>query len=244
MDNLHFQPLHNLLNSFFELVEYGDAAGPTPSRQRFFSKAIAFDGNAADIFGGGVSCADSSPVLIGCTITKNTAAKGGGIYCGRRSAPTVTPEPRRAVHRFPPEESERDQPCLRQRGRHCHRAAAVPRCAAGERGPRLAEQDLAGLRRPYGPIFLHAIGRRCLSFVHGGGVRGNPNAYAHATFPDGKDRQQDIYANPWNQGYDEVEQAPRDGHFWSLSKKTGNARLHVMISSSTILVPFTIPARV
>ena len=87
---------------------------------------------------------------------------------------------------------------------------------------------------PYGPLFLHgmvdlaeemgkfesereflyAVGRRCLGFVHGGGVRGNPNAYASATFPEDRARQEEIYADPWNRGYYQVEQAPRDGHFW------------------------------
>jgi len=87
---------------------------------------------------------------------------------------------------------------------------------------------------PYGPIFLHgmvhfaaemgkfetereflyAVGRRCLGFVHGGGVRGNPNAYASATFPEDRAMQEEIYADPWNRGYYKVEQQARDGHFW------------------------------
>ena len=87
---------------------------------------------------------------------------------------------------------------------------------------------------PYGPIFLHgmvdlaeelgkfeterkflyAIGRRCLGFVHGGGLRGNPNSGASATYPKDKARQEEIYADPWNRGYYKVEQPARDGHFW------------------------------
>ena len=79
---------------------------------------------------------------------------------------------------------------------------------------------------PYGPIFLHglvdlaeesgkfdsdrdllfAIGRRCLGFVHGGGVRGNPNSGAPVEGP--------AYAGPWQAGYYQVEQTARDGHFW------------------------------
>ena len=79
---------------------------------------------------------------------------------------------------------------------------------------------------PYGPIFLHgmidlaeerdaleserdvlyAVGRRCLGFVHGGGVRGNPNSGAPVGGP--------AYADPWQVGYYRVEQSARDGHFW------------------------------
>ena len=82
---------------------------------------------------------------------------------------------------------------------------------------------------PYGPIFLHgmvdiaeatgrietesalikAVGRRCLGFVHGGGVRGNPNSGA----PTRKDLAS-LYADPWTLGYYQVEQPARDGHFW------------------------------
>lgn len=82
---------------------------------------------------------------------------------------------------------------------------------------------------PYGPIFLHgvldiaeatgrldsdrelirALGRRCLGFVHGNGVRGNPNAGSRV-----RDDQSKVYADPWNVGYYEVETSSRDGHFW------------------------------
>ncbi|MHC4177023.1 MAG: hypothetical protein ACYSWU_05935 [Planctomycetota bacterium] len=85
---------------------------------------------------------------------------------------------------------------------------------------------------PYGPIFLHgmvdlaeergafetqrdllyAVGRRCLGFVHGGGVRGNPNSYAPATSE--RERLDAVYRNPWQTCYYEVEQTARDGHFW------------------------------
>jgi hypothetical protein len=82
---------------------------------------------------------------------------------------------------------------------------------------------------PYGPIFLHgmldiaeatgriesdrelinAVSRRCLGFVHGGGVRGNPNSGA----PIREDLSA-VYADPWNVGYYDVETSSRDGHFW------------------------------
>ena len=82
---------------------------------------------------------------------------------------------------------------------------------------------------PYGPIFLHgmldiaeatgrieseadlinAIGARCLGFVHGGGVRGNPNSGARVR----QDRSL-IYERPWDHGYFAIEQSARDAHFW------------------------------
>ncbi len=82
---------------------------------------------------------------------------------------------------------------------------------------------------PYGPIFLHgmidiaestgriesesalinAVARRCLGFVHGGGVRGNPNSGAPT-----REELAGLYADPWNLGYYQVEQPARDGHFW------------------------------
>ena len=87
---------------------------------------------------------------------------------------------------------------------------------------------------PYGPIFLHgfvdfaengrletdrdliyAIGRRCLGFVHGGGVRGNPNSGARTYFslPEADDpARKAVYENPWQNGY--YPSGDRDGHFW------------------------------
>ncbi len=82
---------------------------------------------------------------------------------------------------------------------------------------------------PYGPIFLHGmldiaeatgriksdaelvntVGSRVLAFNHGGGVKGNPNSGSRVR----KDRAE-IYADPWNVGYFEVETSARDGHFW------------------------------
>lgn len=82
---------------------------------------------------------------------------------------------------------------------------------------------------PYGPIFLHGmldiaeatgriesdralinvVGQRCLSFLHGGGVRGNPNSGARM-----RNAFEQVYADPWNVGYYDVEQSARDGHFW------------------------------
>ena len=82
---------------------------------------------------------------------------------------------------------------------------------------------------PYGPIFLHgmldvaeatgrieserdliqAVATRCLGFVHGGGVRGNPNSGARV-----RRNRQEPYQDPWNVGYYDVEMSARDGHFW------------------------------
>ena len=82
---------------------------------------------------------------------------------------------------------------------------------------------------PYGPIFLHgmidiaeatgrietdrelinAVGRRCLGFVHGGGVRGNPNSGAAV-----RQTLTEVYRHPWEVGYYNVEASSRDGHFW------------------------------
>ena len=87
---------------------------------------------------------------------------------------------------------------------------------------------------PYGTIFLHglvdyaengrletdreliyALGRRCLGFVHGGGVRGNPNSgaltYLEPPAPDDAARKP-IYDNPWQKGYS--PSGDREGHFW------------------------------
>lgn len=82
---------------------------------------------------------------------------------------------------------------------------------------------------PYGPIFLHgmidvaeatgridsdrvlinSVGQRCLGFLHGGGVRGNPNSGVRM-----RESYEQIYADPWNLGYYDVEQSARDGQFW------------------------------
>ena len=82
---------------------------------------------------------------------------------------------------------------------------------------------------PYGPIFLHglidiaeitgridtekelinAVGNRCLGFIHGGGVRGNPNCGSVV-----RDDLELVYKDPWNYGYYDVETSARDGHFW------------------------------
>jgi len=42
-----------------------------------------------NIFGGGISCSDSSPAIAHCTITENSADVGGGIFCLRSEA-TIT----------------------------------------------------------------------------------------------------------------------------------------------------------
>ena len=82
---------------------------------------------------------------------------------------------------------------------------------------------------PYGPIFLHglvdiaeatgrlesekelidALGRRCLQFAHGGGVRGGPNCGIRQ-----RNDFSEVYADPWNVGYYDVETSSRDAHFW------------------------------
>ena len=82
---------------------------------------------------------------------------------------------------------------------------------------------------PYGPIFLHglvdiaeatgrlesekelidALGRRCLQFAHGGGVRGGPNCGIRQ-----RNDFSGVYADPWNVGYYDVETSSRDVHFW------------------------------
>ena len=82
---------------------------------------------------------------------------------------------------------------------------------------------------PYGPIFLHgmldiaeatgrieteqplinAVAERALGFIHGGGIRGNPNAGSRVRV-----NQQEVYEDPWNVGYYNVETSARDGHFW------------------------------
>ncbi|HBM76566.1 MAG TPA: hypothetical protein DD438_00535 [Verrucomicrobiales bacterium] len=82
---------------------------------------------------------------------------------------------------------------------------------------------------PYGPIFLHgmidiaesmdwieteaeqihAVGKRVLGFIHGGGLRGGPNCGS----PVFSDRNA-LYRDPWNLGNYRVESPGRDGHFW------------------------------
>ena len=82
---------------------------------------------------------------------------------------------------------------------------------------------------PYGPIFLHgmvdiaevtgrleseselihALGRRCLQFTHGSGVRGGPNCGIRQ-----RSDLSGVYADPWNVGYYDVETSGRDAHFW------------------------------
>jgi len=82
---------------------------------------------------------------------------------------------------------------------------------------------------PYGPIFLHgmldiaeatgridsesklinAIGKRCLQFNHGGGVKGAPNCGIRQ-----RNDWSSVYADPWNVGYYDVETSSRDGNFW------------------------------
>ena len=51
--------------------------------------------------------------------------------------------------------------------------------------------------------------QRVLWFVHDGGVRGSPNAGSRV-----RTNRAPLYANPWEYGYYDIEQSPRDGHFW------------------------------
>jgi hypothetical protein len=82
---------------------------------------------------------------------------------------------------------------------------------------------------PYGPLFLHglldmaegmgkfsterdflcALARRYLDYVHGGGVRGNPNSCATVI----RDRTR-TYADPWNAEYYGGAEQVNDGHVW------------------------------
>ena len=90
---------------------------------------------------------------------------------------------------------------------------------------------------PYGPLYLQglydmAMGmgkfeterkfiyqhiRRYLSYVHGGGVRGNPNSGARINDKEGsRDR---LYADPWNSHYLLDEASALDAHVWYLFAK-------------------------
>ena len=82
---------------------------------------------------------------------------------------------------------------------------------------------------PYGPLYLHGLldmaegmgkfetqrdflyahARRYLDYVHGGGVRGNPNSGAGVI----RDRTQ-TYADPWNAEYYAGAEKVNDGHVW------------------------------
>ena len=56
---------------------------------------------------------------------------------------------------------------------------------------------------------IHALGRRCLQFTHGSGVRGGPNCGIRQ-----RSDLSGVYADPWNVGYYDVETSGRDAHFW------------------------------
>ncbi len=82
---------------------------------------------------------------------------------------------------------------------------------------------------PYGPLFLHGLldmaegmgkleterkfiytlARRYLDYVHGGGVRGNPNSSANVIH----DRTR-AYNDPWNSEYYAGAERVNDGHVW------------------------------
>ena len=82
---------------------------------------------------------------------------------------------------------------------------------------------------PYGPLYLHGLldmaegmdkfeterdflyhhARRYLHYVHGGGVRGNPNSSANIIH-----NREKIYADPWNAEYYAGAEEVNDGHVW------------------------------
>ena len=83
---------------------------------------------------------------------------------------------------------------------------------------------------PYGPLYLHGLidmaygmnkfntdraflrahFRRYLYYIHGGGVRGNPNSSANII----QDQRDEIYADPWNAEYYGGAENVNDGHVW------------------------------
>jgi len=65
--------------------------------------------------------------------------------------------------------------------------------------------------------FLHRHLRRYLSYVHGGGVRGNPNSGVRINQEEGARAR--IYADPWNSRYLLDEAGGMDGHIWYLFAK-------------------------
>ena len=58
--------------------------------------------------------------------------------------------------------------------------------------------------------FLHSHFRRYLNYIHGGGVRGNPNSSANIT-PGNREA---IYKDPWNAEYYGGAESVNDGHLW------------------------------
>ena len=65
--------------------------------------------------------------------------------------------------------------------------------------------------------FLHQHIRRYLSYVHGGGVRGNPNSGVRINQKEGSRHR--IYADPWNSRYLLDEAGALDAHIWYLFAK-------------------------
>lgn len=65
--------------------------------------------------------------------------------------------------------------------------------------------------------FLHQHLRRYLSYVHGGGVRGNPNSGVRINRDENARAR--IYADPWNSRYLLDEAGGMDGHIWYLFAK-------------------------
>ena len=65
--------------------------------------------------------------------------------------------------------------------------------------------------------FLHQHLRRYLSYVHGGGLRGNPNSGVRINHAEGNRAR--IYADPWNSRYLIDEAGGLDGHVWYLFAK-------------------------
>ncbi len=65
--------------------------------------------------------------------------------------------------------------------------------------------------------FLHQHLRRYLSYVHGGGVRGNPNSGVRINHGEGSRAR--IYADPWNSSYLLDEAGDLDAHIWYMFAK-------------------------
>ena len=83
---------------------------------------------------------------------------------------------------------------------------------------------------PYGPLYLHGLidmaygmnkfttdrdflkahFQRYLYYIHGGGVRGNPNSSANII----QNQRDKIYADPWNAEYYGGAEKVNDGHVW------------------------------
>ena len=81
---------HAALDGFMQQNGYADFGGGMYCS--YSSPAVincTFSGNSAGYCGGGLYCNDASPTLTNCTFSKNTAFLGGGMYCNDAS-PVLT----------------------------------------------------------------------------------------------------------------------------------------------------------